>query len=248
MTKRLTCIGSVCAALLAWSGPLVWAQDEVTKPPQVDPYLALFGGMTFPSTTDVKVTNGGTNFTILGQDFSSSKSLGGKVGVWIPALRRSTGLDLGLEIDVTNYQPDVKAGQHRANVTVNGTTVTGTAGRSRDMDVNSTILAANVLLRLPLYVSDEFPRGRFYPYLGGGPGFQKSSFGTTGKSHPDLALQAVAGMHVFLAKRVSLFAEYKYTHASQTFGFTTSTGGTQDEKYTFNVSHAVAGLAVHFGP
>ena len=238
--------GSVLVLTLAWSVPIACAEDNGFTP-QVDPYIALFGGVTLPSKTDGKVNNAGMNLTVLDQDFGSSKSLGGKVGVWFPGLRRSTGLDFGVELDVTNYQPDVKAGRFQANGTLNGTPVVATASRSSNMDVNATIVATNLLFRLPLYVSAEFPQGRLYPYLGGGPGVQKSSFGSNGKSDYDLALQAVAGMHVFLAKRVSLFAEYKFTHATQTFGFTSSTGATQDERYTFNVSHVVGGLAVHFG-
>lgn len=222
MVNRLVRIGRVCGMVLLWSGPVVWAQQETT-PPQIDPYLALFGGVTFPSNTDGKLTNGGLSLTFLDQDFCRSKSSGGKVGAWFPGLRTSTGLDYGLEVDVTNYQPDVKAGRFQASGTFNGIPVNGTVSASRDMDVNATIVAANVLLRLPLYVSDECPNGRLYPYLGGGPGFQRSRFGCEGRSDYDLALQAVAGLHVFLVKRISLFAEYKFTHASQTFGFTTST-------------------------
>jgi opacity protein-like surface antigen len=247
MVNRFIRIGGVCVMVLVWCASAVWAQEE-PRPPQIDPYLALFGGVTFPSNTDGELNNGGLTLTVMDQDFGRSKSLGGKVGAWFPGLRRSTGLDYGLEIDVTNYQPDVKAGRFRASGTFNGIPVNGTVSSSRDLDVNATIVAANVLLRLPLYVSDEFPNGRLYPYLGGGPGIQKSTFGSEGRSDFDLALQAVAGVQLFLVKRVSLFAEYKFTHASQTFGFRTSTGATQDETYTFNVSHAAAGLAVHFGP
>jgi hypothetical protein len=77
--------------------------------------------------------------------------------------------------------------------------------------------------------------------VGGGPGFQNSTF-TGGRANSDFAVQAVAGLHVFLAERLSLFGEYKYTHVSQTFGL-----GNQDAILTLNVSHLVGGLAFHFG-
>lgn len=243
------CFGSGLCSVIITVLPSILLADEGTLPaPHVDSYIAVFGGATFPSDTDVKVDDNARDlhFTVLDQTFSKSKSLGGKVGAWFPGFRRSTALDLGLEIDVTNYQPDVKAGHFRATGTANGNTVVG-ATMPATLDVNSTIVAMNVLLRLPLYVSEEYPHGRLYPYIGGGPGFQNSSFGSQGKANYDFAVQGVAGVHVFLIRQVSIFAEYKFTHAEQTFGFITSTGTTQDERYTFNVSHAVAGLAVHFG-
>jgi opacity protein-like surface antigen len=230
-----------CRLSLGWSGPAVWAQEDVPSH-QVDPYIALFGGLALPSRTDTTVESGALNqhFTVLDQNFGSSRSLGGKIGVWVPALRRSVGLDYGLELDVTNYQPDVKAGRFRASGTASGSPVIG-ASMSSTLNVNSTIVAANLLLRLPLSVSEEFPNGRLYPYLGGGPGFQNSTF-SGGRANSDFAVQAVAGLHVFLAKRLSLFGEYKYTHVTQTFGL-----GSQDATFTFNVSHLVGGLAFHFG-
>jgi opacity protein-like surface antigen len=216
--------------------------EEQDSSLQVDPYIALFGGVTIPSLTDTKVESGVLNqhVTVFDQDFDRSRSLGGKVGVWVPAFRRSTGLDYGLEVDVTNYQPDVKAGRFRASGTAGGVPVMGASMANR-LNVNSTIIAANLLLRLPLYVSEEFPHGRLYPYLGGGPGFQNSTF-DGGKANSDVALQALAGLHVFVAKRLSVFGEYKYTHVNQTFGV-----GGQDVTFTFTVSHVVAGLAFHFG-
>ena len=68
--------GSVLVLTLAWSVPVVCAEDNGLIP-QVDPYIALFGGMTLPSKTDAKVNNAGMNLTFLDQDFGSSKSLGG---------------------------------------------------------------------------------------------------------------------------------------------------------------------------
>ena len=231
---------SALVLLVGWSAPLASAQED--PPLQVDPYIALFGGVTLPSRTDTKIESSEFNqhVTVFDQTFASSRSLGGKVGVWVPAFRRATRLDYGLELDVTNYQPDVKAGRFRASGTVSGIPVIG-ASMSSNLNVNSTIIAANLLLRLPLYVSEEFPHGRLYPYLGGGPGFQNSTF-DGGRANSDFAIQAVAGLHVFLAKRVSLFGEYKFTHVDQTFGL-----GGQDVTFTFNVSHVVAGLAFHFG-
>lgn len=234
---------SACVLMVGWSVPMASAQEE-TSPPQIDPYIALFGGVALPSTTDRRVDDLSANahFTVLDGGYASSPSLGGKVGMWFPGLRPSTGLDFGLGIDVTNYQPDIKAGTRRATATVNGVTVTGTSSRAAETDINSTLVALNLLLRAPLFVSEAFPHGRLYPYLGGGIGFQSSKPPSGFASQLDPAFEGLAGLNVFLTRRVALFTEYKFTHAEQTFNF-----GTQNQTVTFNVSHVVAGLAFHFG-
>lgn len=243
MSPTQCIVGCLVVLTLWWSVPMVSAQDS-TPAPQIDPYIAVFGGIAMPSNTDRRVDDNTLNnhFTVLDGAYGNSKTLGGKVGMWFPGTRRSSGLDLGIELDVTNFQPDIQAGTRRATGTVNGIPITGTSTRASKTDVNSTILAVNGLVRLPLYVSVEYPHGRLYPYMGGGVGMQNSSYGSDGRAPHDLALQGLAGVHLLLTRRVALFAEYKFTHAQQTFTF-----GSQDQTINFNVSHVVAGLAIHLG-
>jgi hypothetical protein len=162
------CIVSAFVLLVGWARLEAWAQEE-TPPSQIDPYIALFGGIALPSNTDRQVDDPSANarFTVIDGRYASSSSLGGKVGLWFPGLRQSTGLDYGFGIDVTNYQPDIKAGNRRATGISNGLPVTR-SWRSSETDVNSTLVALNVLLRAPFYVSEAFPHGRLYPYVGGG--------------------------------------------------------------------------------
>lgn len=235
--------GSIFVLIVLWSVPLIHAQDSPPQP-QIDPYIALFGGVALPFNTARRVDDNTLNnhFTVLDGAYGNSKTLGGKIGMWFPGTRRFSAVDFGVELDVTNYQPDIQAGTRRATGTVNGIPVTGTSTRASKTDVNSTIVAVNGLVRLPLYISPEFPHGRFYPYAGGGIGMQNTSYGSEGRAPHDLTVQALAGVQILLTRRVALFAEYKFTHAQQTFTF-----GSQDQTIDFNVSHLVAGLAVHLG-
>lgn len=243
MSHKWCVLGSIIVLTLLWSVPVTHAQDSAPEP-QIDPYIALFGGIATPFNTDRRVDDNTLNnhFTVLDAAYGNSKTLGGKIGMWFPGTRRFSAVDLGVELDVTNYQPDIQAGTRRATGTVNGVPVTGTSTRAAKTDVNSTILAVNGLVRLPMYVSPEFPHGRFYPYIGGGIGMQNSSYDSDGRAPHDLALQGLAGVQILLTRRVALFAEYKFTHAQQTFTF-----GSQDQTINFDVSHLVAGLAVHLG-
>ena len=243
MSRKWCVLGSMIVLTLLWSVPVIHAQDSAPEP-QIDPYIALFGGIAMPFNTDRRVDDNTLNnhFTVLDAAYGNSKTLGGKIGMWFPGTRRFSAVDLGVELDVTNYQPDIQAGTRRATGPVNGVPVTGTSTRAAKTDVNSTILAVNGLVRLPMYVSPEFPHGRFYPYIGGGIGMQNSSYDSDGRAPHDLALQGLAGVQILLTRRVALFAEYKFTHAQQTFTF-----GSQDQTINFDVSHLVAGLAVHLG-
>jgi len=220
------------------------AEDKQLKP---DFYMSFFGGWASPYKTDVRVDSPGTSqlFTFHDVELSGSRSLGGKIGVWMNLLRERTGLDLGFEIDVTNFSPEVKAGQRlRATGTSGGATVTSATTAQRD--INSNVVALNILIRKRFGVTDELPNGRWFPYVGIGGGGQRSTFGSGGiKTDP--AFQAVAGAKVFITRHIALFGEYKFTHSEQTLGFISSTTGTPfEEKYTFNVNHAVGGLAFHF--
>lgn len=217
---------------------------KVDRPPiNVDFFIALYGGMAFPTKTNAQVDSASRNdhFTVIDQAFSSSKSLGGKIGVWVPTLRERTGLDFGYAIDVTNYQPDIKSGRFKATGIANGAPVSAVTWADK-INVDSTLYTLNLLFRVPLYVSAEYPNGRVYPYGGGGVGIQNTSFGTQGRAPRDFGTQALAGLNLFLTPHIAMFGEYKFTNVKQTLGFATS-----DEKYTFAVHHAVFGLAYHFG-
>jgi hypothetical protein len=47
-------------------------------------------------------------------------------------------------------------------------------------DISSTIVAANLLLRAPIYQSPSFPNGRVQWYLGGGVGAEMADLDVSG--------------------------------------------------------------------
>jgi opacity protein-like surface antigen len=152
------------------------------------------------------------------------------------------GIDLGLELDITNYYP-TQAGRKRyaATGTSGGATVVGAT--TSQLNFNSTLVAMNVLTRLPLMVSQEFPNGRISPYFGGGVGFDRTYYRATrleGTEY-DVAYQAKVGAEIFFIKNLSVLGEYKFTATEHTFK--DSRG---DNDYNFNVNHFVGGVAMHF--
>jgi hypothetical protein len=165
------------------------AQEEVLVRP-VDLYISGFGGYSFPLKTDV--SSGG--FSIGYTDFENSPSFGGKVGLWVTAPRKTLGIDIGVEIDVTHFDPAPA--------------------------LSATYFGVNLMARLPMGVEPELPNGRWFPYIGVGGGAQwlnATEFGIKSNTAP--AFQGLGGVKVFVFKHVAAFLEGKFTHASHSLMF-----------------------------
>lgn len=232
--------------LFAWPWPAA-GQDDVRLNP-IDRYISVFGGVALPSKTDVTEVGPGTNVTIFDVKLDNSPSIGGKIGMYTTQFRAGTGIDFGFELDITNFTPDQKGNQIRnASGTLLGVPVTAVV--TSHININSTLIAVNLLARKPFGVTQDFPNGRWSPYVGIGGGIQTTTFeppGTIEKGRQtDPAFQGLAGVKAFLTQHVALFGEYKFTHASHTFE-TQSGGAIITDKFTFNVNHFVGGIAIHF--
>jgi opacity protein-like surface antigen len=216
--------------------------DQASERP-VDAYLSFYGGVNAPFNTDVTIEGPGTNVTVQDVKLHRSTSLGGKVGAWFTSIRPKAGIDLGIELDIMNFRPDVREDQVlRASGTVGGVPVSGLV--TNHSDLNAMLFAVNLLARLPIGVSDELPNGRWSPYLGIGGGAQRTSIrlpDTDEVVDTAPAFQALVGVKVFLVRHVALFGEYKFTHASHTF----EEAGEQ-LKLDVTMNHFLAGLSYHF--
>ena len=214
-------------------GPL-HAGGENTKP--VNGYVAGFGGYSFPQTTDVE--SGG--ITGMDAELDRSPSYGGKVGIWLTGTRKALGIDLGFEGDVTSFHPDLPGGQVLSS-NVGLVTPIG-------LDLHAIYFGLNVLARLPMGVTSQFPNGRWFPYIGVGGGAQRVSFeatGTTEGRDTAPAFQGLGGVTVFLTKHIAVFGEGKFTRASHTLEFMGSGGGFSAD-LTVQAVHGVGGVAIHF--
>lgn len=208
------------------------AQEEVQVRP-VDVYISGFGGYSFPFKTDI--TLGG--ITLNDVNLNNSPSFGGKIGMWITAPRKTLGIDIGTEIDVTNFNPDAPSGQVVSSNL-------GPASLVATLDLHVVYVGVNFLARLPIDVSSGLPNGRWFPYIGLGGGAQRLTAQVAGTEGRDTApaFQGLGGVKVFLTKHIAAFAEGKFIHASHTFGV--QGGGTISAD--LNSAHGVGGLSVHF--
>lgn len=213
---------------------LAQAEAEVRIKP-VDVYISGFGGYSHSFKTDISFDG----LTLKDVKLDNSPSVGGKIGMWITAPRKTLGIDVGVEVDVTNFNPDASSGQVvSTNVGVLAT-LTGT------LDLNATYFGINVLARLPMGVVPELPNGRWFPYIGVGGGGQRLTFqapGTTEGRDTAPAFQGLGGVKVFLTKHIAVFAEGKFLHASHSFDIE----GGGNINLTVNSIHGVGGLSLHF--
>lgn len=208
------------------------AGDEVQVRP-IDVYISGFGGYSFPFKTDIA----GGGITVKDAELDNSPSFGGKIGIWFTGTREAVGIDLGAEIDVTNFNPNLPGGQ----------VLTSNLGlvRTNALDLNATYFGINVLARLPMGVTPELPNGRWFPYIGVGGGGQRVTLQTTGPTegrNTSPAFQGLGGVKVFLSRHIAAFAEGKFIHASHTFDVEGGPAISAD----LNSIHGVGGLSLHF--
>lgn len=208
--------------------------EEAVRVRPIDVYISGFGGYSHPFKTDISL--GGP--TLHDVKLDNSPSFGGKIGMWITAPRKTLGVDVGVEIDVTNFNPDASSGQVLSSSLGPGILLT-------TLDLNATYFGLNVLARLPMDVTPELPNGRWFPYIGLGGGAQRLTFQTPGTNearNTAPAFQGLGGVKVFMTKHIAVFAEGKFIHAAHSISIVG--GGSVD--LTLNGVHGVGGLSVHF--
>ena len=209
------------------------AQEEIRARP-VDGYLSGFGGYSFPSKTDFSFPG----LTLRDVELDNNPSLGAKLGMWITAPRKTLGIDVGAEIDVTYFHPYASSGQ----------VVSTNLGLSQfvsTFDFHALYLGVNVLARIPMGVTPEVPNGRWFPYIGVGGGGLRLTFqlpGTNESQSMAPAFQGIGGVKVFFTKHFAGFVEGKFIHASNSIEVQGSGSG----DLTINSVHGVCGLSFHF--
>jgi opacity protein-like surface antigen len=180
--------------------------------------------------------------------FDTSFLVGGKAGLFFdtPVL----GGNLGLELEVHHFQPDIDEQVVRGSFP-------GFTGRVfvPSADVHVTTIGLNALSRLRLAESPDFSRGRFQPYVGVGAGAfiasLKTSTGvldvpqTLSDTDVKLGIQATVGTRFFLTPHLAFFTEYKFTHTAD-FNFNLISGpGTIAGTPGFSVENLKFDLTTH---
>ncbi len=108
----------------------------------------------------------------------------------------------------------------------NGVTDPDGSFQGTTTEMQGIYVGSNFLIRYPMAISEAYPNGRWYPYVGIGGGAHQMAYEArwnpwgcvcrtpiTDQRDTTVAFQAVGGFKVHLFKYVAAFAEAKYLHA-----------------------------------
>jgi opacity protein-like surface antigen len=208
----------------------------------------IFGGVSLTESTNVAVDGiDNTNVSVKGV-FSDVKvdpgfTVGLRLGYWFESLPF-----LGLGIDGFYFSLPVPAQTVDSSANISGSIrgkpfSTSSSGQVRlpSIDLPSAGFSPQLMLRWPLFTSNEMPKGRLQPYVGFGPAWAVSI------DRDELALVigglVRGGIAFNLFRHLALFAEYRYSWFPN-FELTDSHGlHFQTDVNTHNV---VGGISIRF--
>ncbi|MBS0154814.1 MAG: hypothetical protein JSS38_09485 [Nitrospira sp.] len=230
----------------------------------IEPYLSFMAGIAIPRSADATFTDGTQPGIVQNVDYQTKHSFGGNAGIWFPTRNKLWGFDLGVEITGMLWYADVaccKDNYNRDPATGAGTTT----------EVNGIYVGSNFLVRYPMAISEAYPNGRWFPYVGIGVGAHQiatkpgGQLGTgffraiTEERDTTVGFMGVGGIKAHLFKYVAVFAEAKYIRAhhdgltSDRFGLSGAAfAGGQGElvmnryESTMDTILAHAGVSIHF--
>ena len=238
MKTRISAIVGLLCVLGAPLSASAGAELQTMPSGTYEPYLSFMGGVAIPFSEDATFqgelpptgpSGVAVPRVINDVDYQMKQSWGGSAGIWFPTRNKLWGFDLGAEITGYVWYPDVACCldyYNRDPATGAGTTT----------EINGIYIGSNLMLRYPLAISEAYPNGRWFPYVGIGvgahqfamkPGGQKGvgfQNAITELRDTAVAFQGVGGIKAHLFKYVAVFAEAKYLHASHS-GLTTDRFG-----------------------
>jgi len=232
----------------------------------LEPYVSAMAGIAIPRSADATFTDGTQPTVIPDVDYQTKHSVGGNAGIWFPTRNKLAGFDLGVEITGFIWYADVACCVENFNFSpANGGDTT---------EIQGVYVGSNFLIRYPMAISEAYPNGRWFPYVGVGvgahqmlmrPGGQRGTGffnAITDQRSTAIAFQGVGGIKVHLFKYVALFAEAKYIHAhhddlqTDRFALSAPPGGLgapsggpipfNRYESTIDTIFAHAGLSIHF--
>jgi opacity protein-like surface antigen len=227
-----TRISAIVGLLCVLSAPLsASAGDELPTMPSGTPelYLSFMAGVALPRSADATFQDGstppGVSNPLPDIDYAISHSWGGSAGIWFPTRNRLAGFDLGMEITGYVWYPDVELRSWFNNDPTGNFQRDGLANRGTTTEIGGIYVGPNFLIRYPMAISETYPNGRWFPYIGGGVGAHQMTMkpgGARGQSlfravtdqrDTTIGFQGVGGIKAHLFKYVAVFAEAKYLYA-----------------------------------
>ncbi|MDC8446726.1 MAG: hypothetical protein LV473_00055 [Nitrospira sp.] len=274
----------MCLLCVLGSADLTWAEDpysqRVADPYALSPdpptmssgtpelYFSFLTGYANTSSADATFTDGTQPTVVKDVDYRKNFSLGGNAGIWFPTRNKLWGFDLGVELTGFLWQADV--GWRQENF--NGITLPDGSFQGTTTEVQGLYIGPNFLVRYPMAISEAYPNGRWFPYVGIGVGMHQMAMrpggsrgvngDITGTGNPitdqrdtTVGFLGMGGVKAHLFKYVAAFVEAKYVHAhhdgltTDRFGLSTPMGANLTvNQYSSSIDTIFvhAGLSLHF--
>jgi opacity protein-like surface antigen len=210
-------------------------------PASAEWFLDIYGGEA--STQDASVTAEITSYGLFSPvrteshtekvDLDSSFTMGGRLGYWFEKLPW-----LGVSLDLSYFKAE---------------------GDKAQFDVIP--LSLLLMLRWPLFKSDNFPKGKLQPYAGVGPGyfftdcrvnFRPALEDSVSGSSGEIGFDARAGLAWQFHKHWAIFGEYRYTDVKIDFtqedslAILSLSGTDVSMKTHLKSNHFLAGISYRF--
>jgi hypothetical protein len=228
----------------------------------IEPYLSFMAGIAIPFSADATFRNGDVERNV---DYQMKQSVGGNAGIWFPTRNKMAGFDLGLEISGFVWYPDIACCRAGVNGRIEPTNPDGFEGTTTE--TQGIYIGTNVMLRYPMGISEAYPNGRWFPYVGVGGGahqiaqrpggFRGAGFGNAiaDQRNTSPGFMALGGFKAHLFKYVAAFVEAKYVQAfhdelaTDRFGVSTPNGQNlfvDNYESTVRTIFVHGGLSIHF--
>ena len=189
------------------------------RPASAEWFADLFAGLSLTRDHDLKLNDQGIGQgTYESVEFDRSLAWGGRFGRYFDSVPF-----VGLALDFFRFYPDI-GGQ---SVQLRGCFFPGGCGTGRggtgSLEVETTSVSVDLMLRLPLWKSTEAPQGRVQPYVAVGPPFFITTITPRNtrnfRNHDDdtdysFGFKAAAGVAVQVFSNLALFGEYRFTHVA----------------------------------
>ena len=238
-------LSSVLAALCFAAPAGIFA----AAPAAAEWYADLYAGVAYTPRSDVTLVvslpSGSADHTFHDVKWNDSATYGGRAGYWFDGTPW-----LGIGLDVFRFDADIPT--QSVSTTILGVTAPATL---QAIDVSNKVVALDVLLRYPLFVSPAYPKGRLQPYVTAGPAYFKTRAKNT--TNGELTTQAATdsstgyklggGLSWQVVKDVAIFGELRYTHVRAAPVLSSALSPLKVPlQFDLNTYHLVAGVSFRF--
>lgn len=162
-------------------------------------------GFSVSDDEDITRNSDGIEIAEARFDIDDSFTLGYRIGYWLESLPW-----LGLSADISYFRPDIEVNYNNGQASC---PIEDAVCIRRSGELDIIPISPLLMLRIPLGADQDFPKGRFQPYVAFGPGifFSWSDFDNFDDSDVEFGWDARAGIAAMVAHNIAVFFEYRYT-------------------------------------